>query len=624
MIEYYHADRLQLRRGGHAQPARVRPGLLREAGRRRRGRQADRAPLQDAGLRARASTSACPQEIRARPPTTDTYSLPQTQEEFYFALPYDQMDLCLYALQPRRPGGGGRAGGRARPPSRSSASTGTSRRSGAPRATCTRGRCSSTPRRGRASELDVRHRRHRRARATAVAARDSRRSRAWPARCTTAAPTSSASTATRAPASRTRGSRSSISPTGQQPLSNEDGTLWIVFNGEIFNYVELRAELAALGHAFRTQQRHRGHRPRLRGVGRARRSRASTASGRWRCGTRGARRWCSRAIGSACGRSTCASTAGALCFASEVKAHLRRRPDRSRARSTRAASTETFTFWTVVAAAVRVFAGVERARARATCASTQRGTVTRARVLAAALPGERRATRFRGHARRRGRARCATALDDATALRMLRADVPVGSYLSGGLDSSLVAALGARAQGDELLHVLAALRGRRVRRDARSSARWRRHRQRAPRGGGARARDIADVVPRGRPPHRAARSCAPRPRRSSCCRGWCASAASRWCSPAKAPTRCSPATTCSARPRSAGSGRASPTRQLRPRLLERLYPVPRALAGGAARDGARSSSAAASNAGADPGFAHETRWQATARLQRLFTPDLRA
>ena len=37
-----------------------------------------------------------PEEIRRRPPTTDTYSLPQTQEEFYFALPYDRMDLCLY------------------------------------------------------------------------------------------------------------------------------------------------------------------------------------------------------------------------------------------------------------------------------------------------------------------------------------------------------------------------------------------------------------------------------------------------------------------------------------------------------------------------------------------------
>src|SRR5438046_9550853 len=34
---------------------------------------------------------------------------------------------------------------------------------------------------------------------------------------------------------------------GQQPISNEDGTLWIVFNGEIFNYPELRPELEARG-----------------------------------------------------------------------------------------------------------------------------------------------------------------------------------------------------------------------------------------------------------------------------------------------------------------------------------------------------------------------------------------
>src|SRR6478672_2661965 len=40
---------------------------------------------------------------------------------------------------------------------------------------------------------------------------------------------------------------------GQQPLSNEDGTIWIVFNGEIFNYVELREELVLLGHKFRTK-----------------------------------------------------------------------------------------------------------------------------------------------------------------------------------------------------------------------------------------------------------------------------------------------------------------------------------------------------------------------------------
>ncbi len=37
-----------------------------------------------------------PEEIRRRPPTTDTYSMPQSQEEFYFSLPYDKMDLVLY------------------------------------------------------------------------------------------------------------------------------------------------------------------------------------------------------------------------------------------------------------------------------------------------------------------------------------------------------------------------------------------------------------------------------------------------------------------------------------------------------------------------------------------------
>lgn len=40
---------------------------------------------------------------------------------------------------------------------------------------------------------------------------------------------------------------------GQQPIGNEDETLWVVFNGEIFNYVELRPTLEARGHRFRTQ-----------------------------------------------------------------------------------------------------------------------------------------------------------------------------------------------------------------------------------------------------------------------------------------------------------------------------------------------------------------------------------
>jgi asparagine synthase (glutamine-hydrolysing) len=39
---------------------------------------------------------------------------------------------------------------------------------------------------------------------------------------------------------------------GTQPISNEDGTLWVVFNGEIYNYRELTADLVARGHRFAT------------------------------------------------------------------------------------------------------------------------------------------------------------------------------------------------------------------------------------------------------------------------------------------------------------------------------------------------------------------------------------
>src|ERR1700682_2282302 len=41
--------------------------------------------------------------------------------------------------------------------------------------------------------------------------------------------------------------------TGHQPISNEDGTIWVVFNGEIYNYRELRDDLACRGHRLATQ-----------------------------------------------------------------------------------------------------------------------------------------------------------------------------------------------------------------------------------------------------------------------------------------------------------------------------------------------------------------------------------
>ena len=44
-----------------------------------------------------------------------------------------------------------------------------------------------------------------------------------------------------------------LSESGHQPMASADSRFWIVYNGELYNYVELRAELAAKGHPFRTE-----------------------------------------------------------------------------------------------------------------------------------------------------------------------------------------------------------------------------------------------------------------------------------------------------------------------------------------------------------------------------------
>ena len=40
---------------------------------------------------------------------------------------------------------------------------------------------------------------------------------------------------------------------GKQPMSNTDGTVWVVFNGEIFNFIELREQLKAKGYVFKSR-----------------------------------------------------------------------------------------------------------------------------------------------------------------------------------------------------------------------------------------------------------------------------------------------------------------------------------------------------------------------------------
>jgi NAD+ synthase len=96
LMEYYHADRLHYAVAGTPNRLEYDQGFFVKQG----DGAADLKPiahLYKSQVYALAEYLGVPEEIRKRPPTTDTFSLPQSQEEFYFALPYDQMDLCLYA-----------------------------------------------------------------------------------------------------------------------------------------------------------------------------------------------------------------------------------------------------------------------------------------------------------------------------------------------------------------------------------------------------------------------------------------------------------------------------------------------------------------------------------------------
>jgi NAD+ synthase len=96
MIEYYHADRLGYAVIGTPNRLEYDQGFFVKNG----DGSADLKPiahLYKTQVYQLADHLGIPKEITSQPPTTDTYSLPQSQEEFYFSLPYDKMDLCLWA-----------------------------------------------------------------------------------------------------------------------------------------------------------------------------------------------------------------------------------------------------------------------------------------------------------------------------------------------------------------------------------------------------------------------------------------------------------------------------------------------------------------------------------------------
>jgi len=96
MMEYYHAERLNYAVVGTPNKLEYDLGFFVKYG----DGAADIKPishLYKTQVYQLGRQYGLPAEILDRRPTTDTYSLPQTQEEFYFTLPYGDMDLALYA-----------------------------------------------------------------------------------------------------------------------------------------------------------------------------------------------------------------------------------------------------------------------------------------------------------------------------------------------------------------------------------------------------------------------------------------------------------------------------------------------------------------------------------------------
>ena len=94
LVEYYHAERRGFAVAGTPNRLEYDQGFFVKYG----DGAADVKPiahLYKTQVYALAEHLGLPEEVRTRAPTTDTFPLAQTQEEFYFALPYEQMDLCL-------------------------------------------------------------------------------------------------------------------------------------------------------------------------------------------------------------------------------------------------------------------------------------------------------------------------------------------------------------------------------------------------------------------------------------------------------------------------------------------------------------------------------------------------
>jgi asparagine synthase (glutamine-hydrolysing) len=224
-----------------------------------------------------------------------------------------------------------------------------------------------------------------------------------------------------------------LSPAGHQPMSNEDGTIWIVFNGEIYNFQSLRPELLSRGHRFRSGSDTEVilHLYEDHGTDCLRFLRGMFALAIWD----GPRRQLFLARDRLGKKPLCYhQDAHGLRFASEAKAILQD-PDVQAAPDP--ASVSQYLTFGYVPGPASAFRGFRRLPPGhfLTCRD---GRVDVTRYWR--LRRDRKAQRPEEEWCREIVAR----LDEAVRLRMI-SDVPLGAFLSGGIDSSAVVALMSRA-----------------------------------------------------------------------------------------------------------------------------------------------------------------------------------
>jgi len=220
---------------------------------------------------------------------------------------------------------------------------------------------------------------------------------------------------------------------GQQPISNEDGTMWIVFNGEIFNYVELRPDLEARGHRFSTSSdtevllhMYEEYGPRC----------LESLNGQFAFAI-----WDTRDRSLFLARDRLGvrplfytRTGGCLIFGSEIKALL---ATGVTAEIDPVALDQVFTYWCPLSPQT-IFRGVVEIPPGHYLLA-KKGSISVKRYWELSFPISSRPGQP-GRALEEYSEEFSNLLIDAVKIR-LRADVPVGAYLSGGLDSSIIASI---------------------------------------------------------------------------------------------------------------------------------------------------------------------------------------